>query len=130
MAIKITSLIKLYTILILMEKPEHGYDIMKQLEKRTGKNVGPSQVYPFLDQLEKEGIITGDKAGKRDKTVYKITKKGKEFVNEIINRAERLFEVALSSKIEKCAHCGCKVLEGGVEKNGKIFCCSSCEKNF
>lgn len=126
--IKITSLVKLYTILLLIEGQQYGYELMKKLTKKIGKNVSPSQVYPFLESLEKEGIIKVTKTAERDKTIYEITKKGIDFADNILERAEDLFEVALGSKIKSCANCNCKIIENGFTENGKIYCCKNCTK--
>ena len=130
MVVKIGSIVKLYTILLLMKKPQHGYEIMKELEKKTGKKISPSQVYPFLELLEKENIIVVNKTGKREKIVYNITKEGKKFADDIFSRAGNLFQTALKQKINACIHCGCKVFDGGYKKNGKMFCCEHCAKSF
>ncbi|UCE97082.1 MAG: PadR family transcriptional regulator, partial [Candidatus Bathyarchaeota archaeon] len=37
---------------ILYENPSHGYEILNKFQKRVGKKVSPSLVYPFLKQLE------------------------------------------------------------------------------
>src|SRR3989338_1038177 len=134
MTIKIASLVKFYTILLLMEKPKHGYEIMKELEEKIGKNISTSQVYPFLDILQKETFIKIDKTGARDKIVYSITPKGEEFAKKILSRSGDLFYLAIKPQVSVCTHCGCKVIEGGYkEKRGKkelMFCCHHCARSF
>jgi hypothetical protein len=36
------------------------------------------------------------------------------------------FECAIEMLAPTCAHCGCRVLGHGVEKEGSIFCCAHC----
>lgn len=36
------------------------------------------------------------------------------------------FECAIQSVAPTCAHCGCRIIGHGVEKNGTIFCCAHC----
>jgi hypothetical protein len=36
------------------------------------------------------------------------------------------FECAIHALAPACAHCGCKVIGHGVERDGVVFCCASC----
>jgi hypothetical protein len=36
------------------------------------------------------------------------------------------FECAIQALAPVCAHCSCRVLGHGLEKNGNIFCCAHC----
>ena len=36
------------------------------------------------------------------------------------------FECAIHALAPACAHCGCKVIGHGLEKQGTYFCCASC----
>ncbi|MCT8991729.1 hypothetical protein NYR54_15760 [Chelativorans sp. SCAU2101] len=36
------------------------------------------------------------------------------------------FECAIHAVAPRCAHCGCRVIGHGVEKDGVIFCCAHC----
>ena len=38
------------------------------------------------------------------------------------------FECAIQALAPTCAHCGCKIVGHGVETQGRIFCCTSCER--
>ncbi|MBC7293162.1 MAG: helix-turn-helix transcriptional regulator, partial [Thermoleophilia bacterium] len=58
------------------EKPRHGYEIMQELEQRTGGFYCPSPgtIYPTLQSLEDQDLIRSTQEdGKR---VYSITDKG------------------------------------------------------
>jgi DNA-binding PadR family transcriptional regulator len=46
---------------LLDERPMHGYEMIKQLEERTGGAWAPSagSIYPTLQMLEDEGLING-----------------------------------------------------------------------
>jgi DNA-binding PadR family transcriptional regulator len=50
---------------LLAERPMHGYEIITELAERTHGMWRPSagSVYPTLQLLEDEGLITGDEAG-------------------------------------------------------------------
>jgi DNA-binding PadR family transcriptional regulator len=72
---------------ILTEKPMHGYEIMQQLEERTGGfwRPSPGSVYPTLQLLEDQGLVKGEELeGKR---VFALTDEGKE---EAAASAERM----------------------------------------
>ena len=134
MVVKIGSIVKFYTILLLNEGPKHGYDLMKELKDKLGRDISPSQVYPFLGILEKNKFVVCEEVGERDKKVFKITKEGREFVNGYLHRFGNMLYLALEKNVSVCAHCGCKILEGGhIETvNGKelVFCCCHCAKSY
>jgi len=93
--LKVNTVIKLYTLILLAEGPKHGYEIMKRLEEITGGSVGPSQIYPFLRQLEQAGIIEATARGPRDKKLYRLTERGVEFVRDILEGAMELIQAAV-----------------------------------
>lgn len=132
---KVTNLVKFYTILLLLEKKHHGYELMKEIGKRLEKKISPGQMYPFLAGLEKNGYIkeTGKK-DTREKTAFSLTPKGRAFAKKMIERFGGLIEIAVQPHLTVCTHCGCKVFEGGViQKIGgkKLkFCCMHCAKSF
>jgi hypothetical protein len=39
------------------------------------------------------------------------------------------FECAIHALAPECAHCGCKVVGHGVEKDGTVFCCVHCAQH-
>jgi hypothetical protein len=39
------------------------------------------------------------------------------------------FECAIHALAPTCAHCGCKVIGHGVEKDGTFYCCAHCAKH-
>jgi DNA-binding PadR family transcriptional regulator len=65
-------------VALLAEQPMHGYQIIQELATRSGGawTPGAGSVYPALEQLEAQGMITGDQQD--DKRVYTITDKGRE----------------------------------------------------
>ncbi len=130
MRVKVISLLKLAALLLLVEKPRHGYELIKGIRKRFGYPASPGQIYPFLSSLAKVKFVKIEKSGSRDKKVFSLTPAGKKFAGQVIQNFDELIELAIAKKVHKCAHCGCKVLGGGyTEKIGKKkihFCCSSC----
>ncbi|HEX2424418.1 MAG TPA: PadR family transcriptional regulator [Actinomycetota bacterium] len=71
---------------IISERPMHGYDVIKELEQRSGGmwRPSPGSIYPTLQLLEEEGLLKGEEQdGKR---VYSITDAGK---TELEERSQR-----------------------------------------
>src|SRR3954471_23552934 len=54
---------------LLTEQPRHGYELIKELEERTGGAYRPSAgvIYPTLAMLEDEGLVrpVGGEAGRK-----------------------------------------------------------------
>src|SRR6478736_4656246 len=53
---------------LLAEQPMHGYEMIKEIEERSGGYWRPSagSIYPTLQLIEEEGLITGEESdGKR-----------------------------------------------------------------
>jgi len=69
-------------LLLLEEEPRNGYQLMQELEQRSGGvwRPSPGAMYPALAQLEDEGLIraTDPDAKKR----YELTDEGKAYVEE------------------------------------------------
>ena len=83
-----------YVILqMLAEKPRHGYEIIKELEERSGGAYSPSAgtVYPTLTLLEDLGYasVTPEEGGKK---VYSITPEGQKYLEENKGAVEDIFE--------------------------------------
>ncbi len=127
--IKITNLVKLYTLLLLSKKPNHGYEIIKKVGKNIGKKVSAGETYPFLKNLKRHGLIATKKSGIREKKVYSLTNSGRVFVKRMLERFESLIDIAIEPKLTSCSHCGCKIYEGGYRKGKLVFCCQECAKS-
>ncbi|OYT42783.1 MAG: hypothetical protein B6U78_00060 [Candidatus Aenigmarchaeota archaeon ex4484_224] len=71
--------LKAMILAILNKRRMHGYEIIKEIEKRTKFwKPSPGTIYPLLRKMEKEGLV---KSSKKDKIiVYSLTKKGKSKV--------------------------------------------------
>lgn len=130
--IKITNLIKFYSLLILYKEDIHGYDLIKKLEFCTGRKISASHVYPFLDTLEKNNIIKLKTRGKRDKKLFSLTKEGRIFAKSLIDRFSKL--ITFNTKVKTCVSCGCKLIEGEYKEkiNNKTlyFCCKYCASSY
>jgi DNA-binding PadR family transcriptional regulator len=67
---------------LLSEKPMHGYQIIQELSERSGGAWSPSpgSVYPTLQMLADEGLISSDELG--GKKVFSLTETGTAAVAE------------------------------------------------
>ena len=127
---------RFYILTILYEGPAHGYSILNRFKQRIGKEVSPSLVYPFLRQLEKKDLVkhTIKPVGEKEKKVFELTKEGREVCTRLFKRFANLISIAIEPSLEVCAHCGCKVYEGGYREvvDGKetTFCCVHCANSY
>lgn len=132
--IKISNMVKFYTLVLLSEKPCDGYDLMKEIGSKLDQRVSPGQMYPFLAQLEKNGFVTAGKKGAREKVAYALTPEGKKFAQTMLARFGSLIEIALSPRLTVCTHCGCRVFDGEhTERIGSKtlkFCCGHCAASY
>ena len=62
---------------VLATKPMHGYEVITELEAQSGGRWRPSagSIYPTLQQLADEGLVTGEEIDGR--RVYALTDEGK-----------------------------------------------------
>jgi DNA-binding PadR family transcriptional regulator len=70
---------------LLFHKPRHGYEIIVEFKKLTGRKLKPSIVYPFLHRLEVEGFASGQWTfkGKRKIRHYYLTERGEELLQKV-----------------------------------------------
>jgi hypothetical protein len=63
---------------LLAERPMHGYQIIREIEDRSGGSWKPSagSVYPMLQLLADEGLITAEESNGRK--IYSLTEAGRE----------------------------------------------------
>lgn len=78
----ITEPVLLY---LINEVPTYGYNLIKELEKRTTGYFKPKggTIYPALRRLEIKGLIKSRRqrtTGRQARKYYQITEKGKQFL--------------------------------------------------
>jgi len=68
---------------LLSEEPMTGYQIIQQIEERSGGiwRPSPGSVYPALAQLEDEGLITAQSSNE-PRRAYALTEAGRTYVAE------------------------------------------------
>jgi DNA-binding PadR family transcriptional regulator len=74
--------IKFILLELLSDRPNHGYELIKQMEIRYGqfRRLSPGSVYPTLQMLEEGGYLISEKQS--GKNVYTITDAGKALLLE------------------------------------------------
>ena len=107
---------------LLGEKPMHGYEMIQELEDRTGGRWRPSagSIYPTLQLLEDEGLVRADDVeGKR---VFDLTEAGRERLAERGDSAppweqsqDRSLYQQLGNEIKGVASAASQVMRAGDE---------------
>jgi DNA-binding PadR family transcriptional regulator len=74
--------LQILILALLEEKPRHGYELIKELEERSGGFYTPSPgvIYPALTYLEELGFANVEVSG--TKKLYNITAEGRQHLNE------------------------------------------------
>ncbi len=127
---------RFYILTILYEGPAHGYRIISQFKKRIKKEISPSLVYPFLQQLEDKGLVkyTIEPVGEKERKIFELTAEGRGLCTGLFKRFADLVSIAIAPSLDVCAHCGCKVYEGAYREviDGKemAFCCMHCARSY
>jgi DNA-binding PadR family transcriptional regulator len=71
--------LRFVVLALLAEQPRHGYELIRELEERTGGAYRPSPgvIYPTLSLLEDEGFVrqAGAETGRK---LYEVTDAGRE----------------------------------------------------
>lgn len=132
--IEISNTTKLYAVLLISEKPKHGYELIKEIGQKLGKRISAGQIYPFLAKMKKQGLVLEKKSGPREKKTYHLTVKGRAFSKKMISKFSEMVAIAIESKIHICKHCGCEIYKGGYTEKIKgknlVFCCSHCARAY
>jgi DNA-binding PadR family transcriptional regulator len=132
----ISDFSRFYILTILYEGPTHGYQIISRFKKRLRKEVSPSLVYPFLQQLEEKGLVKHiiEPVGEKEKKVFELTRRGRELCTGLFKRFADLVSIAIEPSLDVCAHCGCKVYEGAyredIDGEETAFCCMHCARSY
>ena len=74
-------------IALLKEQDMHGYQIIQELTERSGGawNPSPGSIYPILQLLEDQGMVTSEKVG--GKRVFSLTDAGREMADGLPEQA-------------------------------------------
>jgi DNA-binding PadR family transcriptional regulator len=82
--------LQLVLLALLADRPSHGYELIKDLEERSGGFYAPSpgMVYPALTWLEEVGYASV--AAEGAKKLYSITDAGREFLGDNQDAADAM----------------------------------------
>jgi DNA-binding PadR family transcriptional regulator len=75
-------------ILWLISKgPMHGYEIIKEMKRLSGRRLKPATLYPLLNRLEDEGFLVSElmEKNRRELRCYRLTEKGKSFLSKMFD---------------------------------------------
>jgi DNA-binding PadR family transcriptional regulator len=86
--------IRLALLSLLGQGPKHGYQLMKEMEERSGGmyRASAGSVYPTLQQLENEGMVAAELVGGR--RTYRLTAAGSEQLAGDPETVRRIWERA------------------------------------
>jgi len=86
--------VRLAVLSLLLEGPKHGYQLMKEMQERSGGTYRASagSIYPTLQQLEDEGLIESDQ--KEGRRVYRLTVAGRHELEKDPDGVKRIWERA------------------------------------
>jgi DNA-binding PadR family transcriptional regulator len=130
--------IRTAALLLLVEEPRNGYQIMQEVQERSGGmwRPSPGSVYPALQQLEDEGLIRSS-AGGSEQTgkVFELTEAGRAYLAERKAEAVAPWEqmssdvgekaVALAGLMREVAFAFRQVMHAGSERQmeqaGKVL---------
>jgi PadR family transcriptional regulator PadR len=130
------DMVRCTVMIILYERPCHGYAIMELLQARLGRAVSPAIIYPFLASLSTAGYLSSkqERDGKRIRILYRMTPKGRKFSERVFKHLSTLVSTAINPNQSLCAHCGCKLVEPGhleeIDGREVIFCCVHCAGSY
>lgn len=70
-------------VLLLGDRPMHGYELITELESKSGGRWRPSPgaIYPALEKMEANGLITATDVD--DKRQYSLTDSGRQLLDEL-----------------------------------------------
>src|SRR5690348_2196718 len=86
--------LRLAMLSLISDGPKHGYQLMKEMEERSGGLYRGSagSIYPTLQQLEDERLIASDR--QEGRRVYSITAAGRKELNKDPDAVRRIWERA------------------------------------
>ncbi len=82
--------LRIIVLKILDEKEMDGYELCKKIEEETGWKPSYGSIYPLLNNLKEDRLVTIKKEGK--KKIYSLTKEGKEQLKELIKKKDEFID--------------------------------------
>lgn len=94
-----------HILLLLLDRPRHGYAIMQDLEESSGGEVRllPGALYRHLDRMLDDGMIEERTPGPQDsdtrRRVYRMTPFGREVARAEAHRLQRVLARARDRRL-------------------------------
>jgi DNA-binding PadR family transcriptional regulator len=84
--------LKIILLKTISEKPTHGYEIIQNIQEKSGGRWTPStgSVYPALEYLESKGYITSEEVER--KKIYTISPKGKDVLLQMRKKKDEMLK--------------------------------------
>lgn len=84
--------LRFVVLALLAEQPRHGYELIKELEERTGGAYRPSAgvIYPTLALLEDEGLVR-PAGGETGRKLYEPTEEGQKVLADARAHVDAIF---------------------------------------
>ncbi|MBP2226757.1 DNA-binding PadR family transcriptional regulator [Azospirillum agricola] len=95
------SLSKFFILSVLHQRPMHGYDIARAVERTTNGCCSPTEgtIYPALRDFEEGGYVTSEAevVSGRERKVYTLTERGREAFRVAVASWMEITQVLLDS---------------------------------
>lgn len=100
------SELRLILLKLIEEQPRHGYDLIREIEERSGGAYAPSPgvIYPTLTMLDDMGLVEAKAEGTRK--AFAITEAGAAELAEKAEEVEALFQRLAELGEERARHSG------------------------
>ena len=102
---------------LLAEKPRHGYEIIREIEERSGGSWKPSagSVYPTLQLLADEGLISAEESNGRK--IYSLTEAGRAVAGDETGSPWDSAESAHGSRFGSIPKAGVELAQAAAQVN-------------
>jgi DNA-binding PadR family transcriptional regulator len=92
---------------LIQKKPKHGYELMKEIKRLTGRRLKPSTLYPLLYWLESKGYVAGEwvEKGQRNLRRYRITAEGRLLLGKVSSLLNRPLRNVFYDLLDEQAPC-------------------------
>jgi DNA-binding PadR family transcriptional regulator len=101
------SLSKFFILCVLHQKPMHGYEVARAVERTTNGCCSPTEgtIYPVLREFEEGGYLTSaaEIVSGRERKVYTLTDKGREAFRVAVDAWMDVTRCLIDSENVACA---------------------------
>lgn len=87
----------LLILISLAGGPRHGFGMLNDIERFSGRRLGPGTLYGALERLEREGLVEPLEAEDRRRP-YRLSDQGSRLLDEQLGGLRRLTEVAAARR--------------------------------